>query len=142
MVEAAGRRRRAGSDVELEREAETILDVHGRDREAGFVVRVATRPILAHGDAAWQVARLESAVHAGSSRVQNIELTGRRLEFGSKHLIATSAHDQERVASAVAIDRDEVVAERLVETWRRRGRLHGDLFVEVDVLSHPLLARN
>jgi hypothetical protein len=41
--------------------------------------------------------------------------------LGSEHLITTSAHDQERVTWPVAVDRDDVVGERLVETWRRRA---------------------
>ena len=100
----------------MEREAQTILDVHGRDREIGLVVGIAACPILAHGDPARQVARLEAAVHSGSGRVQDVELAGRRIEFGAEHLVAAPADDQERVASEVGIDGHDVVAERPVET--------------------------
>src|SRR5712691_10009184 len=46
MLDAAGGRGLAGGDVELLREAKTIFDVHGRDREIGLVVGVATCPVL------------------------------------------------------------------------------------------------
>ena len=112
-----------------------ILDVHGRDREIGLVVGVAACPILAHGHAARQVARLDAAVHSGSGRVQDVELAGRRIEFGAEHLVAAPADDQERVAGGVGIDGHDVVAERPVETGGRRGGLHGDLLVQVDVFA-------
>ena len=80
VLEAAGGRGVAGGDVELEREAHTLLDVHGRDREIGLVVGVAPCPILAHGDPTRQVARLDAAVHFGAGRVQDIELAGRLIE--------------------------------------------------------------
>src|SRR5262249_44780757 len=83
VIEAAGGRGSAGGDVEFLREAKTILDVHRRDREIGLVVGVAAGPILAHGYPAWQVACLEAAVHSVSSRVQDVELAGRRIDkFG------------------------------------------------------------
>src|SRR5262249_51524740 len=112
VSEAAGGRRGAGRNVErVEREAQPIPDVHGRKREFGLIVGVAAGPILAHGDPTRQVARLEAAVHAGASRVQNVKLAGRRIAFGAEHLVAAPADDQERVASAVAIDGHEIVAE-------------------------------
>src|SRR5262249_35655175 len=94
--EAARGRGRAPGNGAWEREAQTVLDVHGRGREIGLVVSVATGPILAHGDPARQVARLETAVHSGASRVQDVELAVRWIEFGAEHLVATPADDQER----------------------------------------------
>ena len=73
-----------------------------------------------------------------SGRVQDIELAGRRIEFGAEHLVAAPADDQERVAGGVAIDGHDVVAERPVETGGRRGGLHGDLLVQVDVFGRHL----
>ena len=103
VLEAARERGVAGVDVELQRKAKTIFDVHGRDREIGLVVGVAARPILAHGHPTRQVARLDAAVHSGSSRVQDVELAGCRIgEFGAEHLVAAPADDQERVAGALA----------------------------------------
>ena len=138
VLEAAGGRGGAGGDVKLYKLAKTISDVHGRDREIGLVVGVAACPILAHGHPTRQVARLEAAVHSGSGRVQDVELAGRRIAFGAEHLVAAPADDQERVASAVAIDGHKVAAERPVETGGRRRGLHGDLLVQVDVFSYPL----
>ena len=69
----------------------------------------------------------------GSSRVQDIELAGRRIEFGADDLVATPANDQEGVAGEVGVDRHDVVGERPVETGGRRGNLHGNLLVEIDV---------
>src|SRR5262245_34124130 len=135
VIEAAGGRGSAGGDVELEREAKTIIDPHGSDREIGLIVGVAAGPIMAHGDPTREVARLEAAVHTGASRVQNVKLAGRRIAFGAEHLVAAPADDQERVASAVAIDGHEIVAERPNKAggglgdWLRIG----DLLIQVDV---------
>ena len=74
VLEAARGRGLGGVDVELEGEAKTVINVHGRDREIGLVVGIATCPILAHGHPARQVARLDTAVHSGSGRVQDVEL--------------------------------------------------------------------
>ena len=135
VLEAAGGRGGAGGNVELERAAHTLLDVHGRDREIGLVVGVAPCPILAHDDPTRQVARLDTAVHFGAGRVQDIELAGRLIEGRAEHLVAASADDQERVASQVGIDGHNVVAERLIETWGRGSSLHSDLLVQVDVFG-------
>ena len=71
-----------------------------------------------------------------SSRVQDVERAGCRIsEFGADHLVAAPADDQERVAGEVGIDGHDVVEERPVETRGRRGRLHGDLLVQVPVLE-------
>ena len=64
-----------------------------------------------------------------------LSCAGRRIEFGAQHLVAAPADDQERVAGEVGIDGHDVVAERLVEAGGRRGRLHGDLLVQVDVFG-------
>ena len=77
----------------------------------------------------------------GSGRVQDVELAGRQIALGAEHLVAAPADDQERVAGGIAIDGHEVVAERPVETRGRRGGLHGDLLVQVDVFSRHLSAR-
>ncbi len=122
MLEAARGRGLGGVDVELEREAKTVINVHGRDREIGLVVGVAACPILAHGHPARQVARLDTAVHSGSGRVQDVELAGCRIsESGADHLVAAPADDQELVAGGIGIDVHDVVAERLVEAGRRQG---------------------
>ena len=67
----------AGVDVESQREAKTILDVHGRDREIGLVVGVSACPIPPHGYPARQVARLDAAVHSVFGRVQDVEFAVR-----------------------------------------------------------------
>ena len=104
-----------GGNVELYHKAKTTADVHGRDREIGLVVGIATCSILAHGHPARQVARLDAAVHCGLGRVQDVELVV-RIECGTEHLVAAPADDQECVAGEVGIDGHEVVAERPVET--------------------------
>ena len=74
----------------------------------------------------------------GSGRIQDVELAGRRSEFGAEDLVAAPADDQERIACGIAIDGHDVVGERPVETGGRRGRLHGDLLVQVHVFGRPL----
>src|SRR5262249_2274417 len=71
---------------------------------------------------------------SGSGRVQDIEIA-HRTELGPEYLVATPADDQEFRTGEVAIDRDEIVAERPVETGGRGGNLHRDLLVQVDVLG-------
>ena len=143
VLEAARGRGLGGVDVELECEARTVINVHGCDREIGLVVGIAACPILAHGHPARQVARLDAAVHSGFGRIQDVELAGCRIsESGAEHLVAAPADDQELVAGDVGIDVHDVVAERPVETGRRRGRLHVDLLVQVPVrCSAPTSAR-
>src|SRR5215470_8873474 len=80
-------RRRAGGDVELEREAISTRDVHRCDRKIRLIVRVAARPISAHNHSAGQVAGLETAIHSGFGRVENIELARRGIRFGAEHFI-------------------------------------------------------
>ena len=77
VLDGPGGRGGAGVDVELQREAKPILDVHGRDREIGLVVGVGACPILPHGYPARQVARLDAAVHSAFGRVQDVELAVR-----------------------------------------------------------------
>ena len=62
-------------------------------------------------------------------------MAGRLIEFGAQHLVAAAADDQELVAGEVGINGHDVVTERLVEARGRRGRLHGDLLVQVDVFG-------
>ncbi|PYS38451.1 MAG: hypothetical protein DMG14_17550 [Acidobacteria bacterium] len=114
---------------------EAIRDVHGSDREIGLVISVGARSIGAHGYAARQVGRLESAVHCGSGRIQDVEPAGRGIGFRAEHLVAAPAYDQVCVAGGIGIDGHNVVAECPAETRRRCGRFHGDLLVQVDVLG-------
>ena len=135
VLETARGGRLGGINVELEREAKTVINVHGSDREIGLVVGIATCPILAHGHAARKVARLDTAVHSVSGRVQDVELAGGRIsESGADHLIAAPADDQELVACGIGIDVHDVVGERNVEAGGGgNGCLHGNLLVQVPV---------
>ena len=73
----------------------------------------------------------------GSGRVRMLSLPS-GIEAGPEDIVAAPADDQKHVAGEVGIDGHDVVAERLVETGRRRGGLHGDLLVQVDVFGRHL----
>src|SRR5262249_47501826 len=89
VLKAARVRGLRGINVELEREAKTVIKVHRCDREIGLVVGIGACPILAHGHAARQVARLDAAADSVSGRVQDVERAGCRIsESGTDHLVA------------------------------------------------------
>ena len=135
---AAGRGRLARRNIELQREAHAVLDVHRGDRKIRLVVRIPARPVLAHGHSAGQIARLKAAIHSSSGRVQDVEFPGHRVELGAEYLISAAADDEKRIAGTVAIDGDDVVGEGLGETWRWFGVFYGDLLVQVDVFARLL----